>query len=90
MNVNAAANSVTLELCLRHYFYNTVFKIKHKLYIALVSTHAMKKSGCATKSSGGSISGTFRVHPSHYRFLEYDFPARAYLLRVTACTCSQP
>jgi hypothetical protein len=34
MCINAVADSVTLQLYLRHYFYNTFFKIKHKLYTA--------------------------------------------------------
>jgi hypothetical protein len=34
MYTNAVANSVMLHLYLRHAFYNIIFKIKHKLYIA--------------------------------------------------------
>jgi hypothetical protein len=34
MYVNAVADSVMLQLYLRHDFYNVIFKIKHKLYIA--------------------------------------------------------
>jgi hypothetical protein len=33
MYVNAVANSVTLQLYLRHDFYNIFFKIKRKLYV---------------------------------------------------------
>jgi hypothetical protein len=45
MHINAVANSVML--CLRHDSYNTVFKIKHKLYIASWSALSRKNSGCA-------------------------------------------
>jgi hypothetical protein len=33
MYVNAAADSVMLQLYLRHDFYNMIFKIKHKSYV---------------------------------------------------------
>jgi hypothetical protein len=50
MYINAVAGSVML--CLQHDVYNTIFKIKHKLYIALKSappppTPITKNSGCA-------------------------------------------
>jgi len=49
--VNAAANGVMLRL--RHNFYNIIFKIKHKLYVASElnppAPPPMKNSGCAPK-----------------------------------------
>jgi len=41
--INAAANSVVLQLYLRHDFYDVVFKIKRKLYIASGSAPPPKK-----------------------------------------------
>ena len=37
VSINAVANSVMLQLYLQHGFLNIVFKIRHKLYIALGS-----------------------------------------------------
>jgi hypothetical protein len=50
MYINTVANSVMLQLYLGHAFYNTIFKIKYKLYIAAGSAPPpppMKSSGCA-------------------------------------------
>jgi hypothetical protein len=48
MYINAVANSVMLQLYLRHDFYNVLFKIKHKLFIASGSGPPTKNSGCAS------------------------------------------
>lgn len=37
MYMNTVANNIMLQLHLLHYFYNTVFEIKHKLHIDLWS-----------------------------------------------------
>jgi hypothetical protein len=34
VNISAVAHSVMLQLYLRHDFYNIIFKVKYKLYIA--------------------------------------------------------
>jgi hypothetical protein len=52
MYVNAVANSVMLYL--QDDFYNIIFKIKHKFYIASGSAllpPPMKNSGCAPDSN---------------------------------------
>jgi hypothetical protein len=49
----------TVMLCLRHDFYNIIFKIKHKLYIASGSAPLPKKnSGCAPGFSRKTASWT--------------------------------
>jgi hypothetical protein len=49
MYINMVANSVMLQLHLWHDFYNTVFKIKHKLYRAAGSApHTSEKSWVCT------------------------------------------
>jgi hypothetical protein len=51
MYLNAVANSVMLALHL-HDFHDTLFKIKHKLYIASGSAPPLKNSGCARAVPG--------------------------------------
>jgi hypothetical protein len=49
MHVNAVSNSVMLQLCLQHDFYNIIFKIKQIIYSLRVSAPLppMKNYGCA-------------------------------------------
>ena len=44
MYINAVTNIVMLQLHLRHDLYNTVFKIKHKLYRVSGSAHTQMKT----------------------------------------------
>jgi hypothetical protein len=45
MYINAVANIVML--CLQHDFYNIIFKMKRKLYIASGSAPPTRNPGCA-------------------------------------------
>jgi hypothetical protein len=61
--VNAVANNVMLELYPGHDFYNIIFKVKHKLYIA--SGSAMPPTPPPAPTPQRKILGMHLLHAEH-------------------------
>jgi hypothetical protein len=84
MYINAVANSVMLQLYLRHDFCNTVFKIKYKLYIASRSAAPppfpapSENSGCTCYTCSAwmamlpaPMAVVWLITPSYSRIFKY-------------------